>query len=171
MPDFPTGHLVSADDFNNMMPVGVVLPYGGSSAPTDWLLCDGASYLRADYPDLFDKIGTTFGSADGTHFNVPDMRGRVPVGYAASGGHTDVSAIGNNDGVAAANRRPKHNASFSLSVSNASALVSGASIVRGTGTGDGPSTVSETVTGTIGPAGTNPVDTPAYLVLNYIIRA
>jgi len=36
------------------------------------------------------------------------MRGRVPVGYAASGGHTDVSTLGNNDGVAEAFRRPKH---------------------------------------------------------------
>jgi hypothetical protein len=37
------------------------------------LACDGASYLRADYPDLFGKISTTWGAADGTHFNVPNF--------------------------------------------------------------------------------------------------
>ncbi len=57
-------------------PAGVILPYGGTSAPGGYLLCDGSSYLRADYPALYAAIGTAFGAADGTHFNVPDTRGR-----------------------------------------------------------------------------------------------
>lgn len=57
---------------------GVVLPYAGASAPSGWLLCFGQSLLRSDYPELFANIGTTYGSADGTHFNVPDLRGRLP---------------------------------------------------------------------------------------------
>lgn len=44
------------------------------------LLCDGTSYLRASYPVLFAAIGATYGSVDGTHFNVPDLRGRLPLG-------------------------------------------------------------------------------------------
>jgi microcystin-dependent protein len=63
------------------MPTGVITPYGGSSAPSTWLMCDGTSYLRADYVALFAVIGTTYGFADGTHFNVPDLRTNVPVGY------------------------------------------------------------------------------------------
>lgn len=58
-----------------LLPTGAVVPFGGASAPTGYLLCDGASYLRATYPDLFSAIGTAYGTADGTHFNVPDMRG------------------------------------------------------------------------------------------------
>lgn len=54
---------------------GVIKAYGGSSAPTGYLLCDGTSYLRASYPELFTAIGTSFGTVDGTHFNVPDLRG------------------------------------------------------------------------------------------------
>ncbi|MES2367794.1 MAG: phage tail protein [Pseudomonadota bacterium] len=65
-------------------PAGVVLPYAGATAPTGYLLCDGSSVLRADYPDLFTAISTTFGSADGTHFNVPDMRGRAAVGVGTN---------------------------------------------------------------------------------------
>ncbi len=43
------------------------------------LICDGSSLLRTDYAALFAAIGTTYGSADGTHFNVPNLIGRVMV--------------------------------------------------------------------------------------------
>lgn len=64
-------------------PAGAVLPYAGSAAPSGFLLCNGASVLRATYPDLFTAIGTAFGSVDGTHFTLPDMRGRTPVGVGS----------------------------------------------------------------------------------------
>jgi len=67
-------------------PAGSLLMYGGASAPSGYLLCDGASYLRADYANLFTAIGTTYGSADGTHFNVPDFRGRAPIGAGTGAG-------------------------------------------------------------------------------------
>ncbi len=70
----------------DMFPAGVMQMYGGSSAPTGWLFCDGASVLRATYADLFTAIGTTYGSADGTHFNVPDLRGRSPIGVGTGTG-------------------------------------------------------------------------------------
>lgn len=62
------------------MPAGAVLPYAGASAPTGFLMCDGSSLVRADYTALFAAIGTAFGAADGSHFNVPDMRGRSALG-------------------------------------------------------------------------------------------
>lgn len=65
---------------------GTVLPFAGTAAPTGWLLCYGQSLLRADYPNLFTAIGTTYGAADGTHFNVPDLRGRSPIGKDDMGG-------------------------------------------------------------------------------------
>jgi microcystin-dependent protein len=37
------------------------------------LQCNGASLLRAAYPDLFAKIGTTWGAVDGTHFTLPNF--------------------------------------------------------------------------------------------------
>src|SRR4051812_40113855 len=65
---------------SSTIPTGFISPYGGSSAPTAYLLCDGTSYVRGTYANLFAIIGTTFGSADSTHFNVPDLRGNVPAG-------------------------------------------------------------------------------------------
>lgn len=65
--------------------VGEIVLFAGSSSPDSrWLLCDGASLVRADYADLFNVIGTTFGAVDGTHFNVPDLRDRVPMGVGGS---------------------------------------------------------------------------------------
>jgi microcystin-dependent protein len=70
----------------SLMPAGAIIAFGSLTPPTGFLVCDGTSYLRATYPTLFAVLGTSYGSADGTHFNVPDLRGRVPVGADALGG-------------------------------------------------------------------------------------
>lgn len=54
-------------------PVGAIIPYGGSTAPAGWLLCNGAAVSRTTYSDLFAVIGTKYGAGDGTTtFNLPD---------------------------------------------------------------------------------------------------
>lgn len=66
---------------------GTIIPYGGSSAPSGFLLCDGSAVSRTTYSILFGVIGTTFGVGDGsTTFNLPDLRGRVPAGKDNMGG-------------------------------------------------------------------------------------
>lgn len=56
--------------------VGTVSFFARSSAPTGWLKCNGAAIGRTDYAELFDSIGTTYGSGDySTTFNLPDLRG------------------------------------------------------------------------------------------------
>jgi len=67
-----------------LVPTGGILPYGGSSAPSNFLLCNGAAVSRATYATLLGVIGTTFGTGDGsTTFNVPDLRARTPIGVGA----------------------------------------------------------------------------------------
>lgn len=72
------------DDFSlngSCRMIGEIIPYAGTVSPDSrWLLCDGASLLRADYPDLFAVIGTAYGTTDGSHFSLPDLQGRSPVG-------------------------------------------------------------------------------------------
>lgn len=69
------------------VPTGVLMPYGGASAPAGWLLCFGQAVSRTTYAPLFAVIGTTFGAGDGsTSFNVPDLRGRVAAGVDNMGG-------------------------------------------------------------------------------------
>jgi microcystin-dependent protein len=65
--------------------IGEIVTFAGASSPDPaWLACDGASYLRADYPDLFAIIGTVYGASDATHFNVPDLSGHVGIGVSGS---------------------------------------------------------------------------------------
>lgn len=67
--------------------VGMVLPYAPSAAPTGWLMCYGQAVSRSTYATLFAAIGTTYGTGDGsTTFNLPDMRGRIPLGVDNMGG-------------------------------------------------------------------------------------
>jgi microcystin-dependent protein len=77
----------------------VIFPYGGTSAPTGYLLCYGQSLVRADYAALFSAIGTTYGAADGTHFNVPDLRGRVAAGKDDMGGSSANRLTDADDGL------------------------------------------------------------------------
>ena len=68
-------------------PSGVVSAYGGTSAPTGWLLCYGQAVSRTTYAALFAVLSTTYGSGDGsTTFNVPDLRGRAVAGQDDVGG-------------------------------------------------------------------------------------
>jgi len=67
--------------------IGEIITYAGTTSPnSSWLPCDGASLLRIDYPDLFAVIGTTYGAADSSHFNIPDFQGRSGMGVGAGTG-------------------------------------------------------------------------------------
>ena len=85
---FLTG-LLSAPDRTGerLTQSGFLQAYAGSTAPNGWLLCYGQAVSRGTYSDLFSIIGTTYGAGDGSNtFNLPDLRGRVPVGLDNMGG-------------------------------------------------------------------------------------
>ena len=68
---------------------GVIQMFAGSTPPAGWLLCDGSAVSRTDYATLFAAIGTTWGVGDGsTTFNLPDLRGRAPIGAGTGSGLT-----------------------------------------------------------------------------------
>ena len=89
------------------LPAGMITAYGGSTAPSGWLLCQGQAVSRTTYADLFTAVGTAYGSGDGTStFNLPDLQRRVPLGAGAAVGATD--SLGGSDGIAAASRTLTH---------------------------------------------------------------
>ncbi|MBN2533344.1 MAG: tail fiber protein [Spirochaetales bacterium] len=59
------------------LPAGTIMPFGGTSdkVPEGWLLCDGTAYAVSEYSELYNVIGTNFGSVNAGIFNVPDLRG------------------------------------------------------------------------------------------------
>jgi microcystin-dependent protein len=175
--------LATASGATAALPPGTLTAFGGSTAPAGWLICDGSAISRTTYSLLFAVISTAYGSGDGsTTFNLPDLRGRVAVGYAGSGGHIDVSALGNNDGQATANRRPKHRTSNNLSASitysgptssgQATTATDGSTgriVVSGNGGSSAGLGVS--LGGSIGTNNANDApDTPSYIVVNHIIK-
>lgn len=78
-------------------PIGSIIPFGGTTAPDGFLLCQGQAVSRTTYAELFAVIGTAFGTGDGsTTFNVPDLRGKVPVGLSSS--DTEFNTLGKTGG-------------------------------------------------------------------------
>jgi len=57
---------------DKMSPVGSVIAFAGSVAPTNWLLCNGSSVSSVTYPELYAVIGTTYGGVDG-NFLLPNL--------------------------------------------------------------------------------------------------
>ena len=72
-------------------PIGTILPYSSTTIPEGYLVCDGSAVSRTTYADLFDVIGTTYGTGDGsTTFNLPNLKGKVAVGQDTSDTSFDV---------------------------------------------------------------------------------
>lgn len=96
--------------------IGTVQMLAGS--PDDgWLVCDGSAVSRATYDRLFAVIGTTFGAGDGsTTFNLPDLRGRVPVGSGQGAGLTNrilAQTLGEETHMLTITEMPSHNHTIS----------------------------------------------------------
>lgn len=90
---------------------GMMVAYGGSTAPNGWLLCQGQSVAKATYPFLFAAIGYTYGGS-GANFNVPDMRGQVPVGIGGTLGLTLGQEFGEVTHTLTIPEMPSHNHPF-----------------------------------------------------------
>ena len=79
---------------------GTIQMYAGSIAPEGFLICDGSAINRIDYSVLFSIIGQTYGVGDGvTTFNIPDLRGRVPLGAGTGTAESaTLHTLGDQDG-------------------------------------------------------------------------
>lgn len=85
---------VSLLDTGNGM-TGMVAFFAQSSAPIGWLVCDGLAVSRTTYVYLFNAIGTTYGSGNGsTTFNLPDLRGCFARGLDLSRGLDPSRSLG-----------------------------------------------------------------------------
>ena len=76
-----------ADVYQFLIPAGTIMPFAGIELPnppggTWWLLCDGSTVDKTDYPNLFSAIGYTYGKTIiASQFKLPDLRGRFPLGF------------------------------------------------------------------------------------------
>jgi len=62
---------------------GMLVLYGGATAPTGWLLCQGQSVGVLAYPELHAVIGYSFGGS-GLNFNLPNLQDKFPIGKSGT---------------------------------------------------------------------------------------
>lgn len=158
---------------------GMVKLFAGSTPPTGWLLCDGASLTRASFAPLFAAIGTTYGAANAAVFSLPNLKGRVPVGVDA--GQLEFDTLGEIGGAKThtlvAGEMPSHTHvenTKALADSNTGGVPGGDFIVNGGGAqkritsqavnGRSPENAAST-----GGGGAHNNLQP-YIALNYIIK-
>lgn len=146
-------------------PPGAVMMWTTATAPGGWLLCDGSAVSRTTYAALFAAIGTTYGAGDGsTTFNVPNLKGRVPVGRDS--GDSSFDTLGETGGAKThtltVGEMPAHTHTTALH---------GSYRVQGTFPSDVYGAVSGGAEGTSS-AGSGQAhnNLQPYLVLNFIIR-
>lgn len=159
------------------VPAGVMVPFAGATAPTDWLLCYGQTVSRTTYANLFTAIGTTHGAGDGsTTFALPDLRGRVPGGKDDMGGVASSRLTTAGSGVdgltlGAAGGAQTH----TLSVAQIPAHTHTVSTIRtstgtsGLQTDNGNSSEGSVTSSSVG-SGAAHNNTQPTIVLNYIIK-
>lgn len=88
--------------------IGEIVEFAGSSSPKpEWLVCDGAEVLIADYPDLYAVIGANYGTASVDHFRLPDFRNRSASGTSTS--HNLADSYGSEEHTLTVDEIPAHN--------------------------------------------------------------
>lgn len=72
-------------DLSALIPPGTIIHYAGRTAPSGWLICNGANVSRTDYAALFAAIGTIYGAGNGsTTFGLPNLNGRFLEGTTST---------------------------------------------------------------------------------------
>jgi len=158
----------------HVIPAGTITMFGGSSAPTGYLLCDGSAVSRTTYADLFTAIGTTYGTGDGsTTFNVPNVKGKVPVGrdsadtsfdtLGETGGAKEVTLTSAQSGV------PAHSHPFTT-VKSAVMPTTTTDLPSGYNTNNTGTGTAYTSNNTATNASSSHTNLQPYIVFNYIIK-
>lgn len=94
----------------NSIPTGGVIPYAGSTAPTGYLICDGATVSKTTYAALFAVTGHTYGAdPGGGNFILPNLKGRTVIGVGQGSTYANgVDAAGTDFTLAASSGMEKH---------------------------------------------------------------
>lgn len=100
------------------VPPGSITSYAGNTVPSGWLLCDGSTLNKNDYPELFSAIGYIYGGS-GESFMIPSLVGRMPLGKSES--HPMAETGGSETVALTTAQMPSHNHPISCNLSNAGA--------------------------------------------------
>ena len=98
----------------NKVLIGSITAYAGQTVPEGYMICDGSTLNKADYPELFDIIGTVYGGDGVTTFKLPNLLGKVVTCVDAN--DTDFDTVGKTGGAKTVtlttNQIPSHTHTF-----------------------------------------------------------
>ena len=169
----------------NGAPTGSLIMWSTASAPSGYLLCDGSAVSRTTYAALFGVISTTFGSGDGsTTFNLPDYRGKSPLGVsgsyalASTGGSADAIVVSHTHTASSTDSGHTHNSPNNNFMVNWRSAYGGSFGVRGDYGIPSADTASATASGNasittiVNSAGSSATgaNLQPYLAINFIIK-
>ena len=109
-------HYWTGTAWASTMPAGEIHAFARSSVNnTLYLLCDGSTYNKNNYPELFNAIGHYYGGT-GDNFKVPDLRGRGIIGVSSS--HSLGSTSGSETASLSISNIPSHRHTFDNTANN-----------------------------------------------------
>jgi microcystin-dependent protein len=128
--------------WSSPVPVGTVYQFGGATAPTGYLICEGQSVSTTTFARLFSVIGYTYGGS-GANFTIPNLKGRIPVGLDSAQGEFNVRGEvgGSKTHTLSASEIPAHSHPNSLT---------GTTTFASSGHGHGPGTFHAAIGATNG---------------------
>jgi microcystin-dependent protein len=86
--------------------------------PKGWALCNGQILPINQNQALFSLLGTTYGGNGQTTFALPDLRGRVPIGFSADGTFSLGEAAGQEAVTLTPGQIPAHGHTATASTQN-----------------------------------------------------
>ncbi len=97
--------------------LGQIMPVAFNFAPKGFAFCNGQLLPISQNQALFSLLGTYYGGNGTTNFQLPDLRGRTPVG---SNNGSDIGQLGGTENVTLLpTQMPLHNHTFNANNSTA----------------------------------------------------
>ena len=97
--------------------IGEIKIFAGNYAPEGWLICNGQSLSVNDNQVLFNLLGNIYGGDGVTKFNLPDLRGRLPINQGQGPGLANylLAQTGGIESVTLTAANAAHGHSFTVS--------------------------------------------------------
>ena len=155
-----------------------IIIFAGNFAPLGWALCQGQLLPISQNAALFSLLGTTYGGNGTTNFQLPDLRGRVPIqaGLGPGLSNYDLGQVGGSENTTLlVNNLPQHSHTLTATSELGTTSNPTGAYLGNTGVLDPEYNTSGTFVqmnaGTIGlTGGSQPFNNvQPYLAVNYII--